>query len=73
LTTLSPKEKQVTRYTFQCKRERTGLEIGKDQTITYVTEPGSWDELFEDFRDFLQGCGFTVPDGEIFIDEADEA
>lgn len=62
----------MTRYTFQCKREREGWDNGTNQTITYVTEEGSWDELFEEFRYFLRGCGFFVPEGDIFIDNAEE-
>lgn len=50
-------------YTF-VHRDKDGnvLSIKNSHEIT-------WPELFEEFRTFLNGCGFVVPLGDIIIED----
>lgn len=53
-------------YTF-ISRDDSGNIISIRHAYSFT-----WTELFDEFREFLNGCGFTVPCGEIMIKENED-
>lgn len=50
----------------------TFTHLHEGQTMTAVsmkTDEVSWVNLFERFREFLNGCGYIIPQGDIIVEE----
>ena len=61
----------MSKYKFSY--EETGLfDDSVDKTVEVsVSGDGTWHDLFEEFRGFLNGCGYQVPCGS-WVSEEDE-
>lgn len=58
------KEPEGLGYTFRCvQRDGTTVEL----RIPYPDN--TWTDLLEEFRQFLNGCGFSMPAGEWWSNE----
>jgi hypothetical protein len=52
----------MSRYTFI--KHSTEVPFRDPVSIEFNTEQDTWPELIEDFKQFLAGCGFTIPPEE---------
>lgn len=58
------------KLTFICEHEHP-LTKTNVSTITYESKREYLDDILEDFRDFLKGCGFQI-DGDITVTNNDQ-
>ena len=49
-------------YEFRCRHVD-----GSEKVYRLAHTEYTWPDLFEEFRTFLRGCGYVIPEGEIEV------